>query len=253
MVDIDATTHAHFVKLLTLEEKKFLNLHKSTCLLGNADISSYQLYTELSLHLHVYYYYPPYLAKKLWEKQYGIRLEYFENQSAARKQIKKAYLPVIIGIRKNKLRKLKKVVNQSVYEKVLYEAVKTKDKRIINYLNMLASDLKLKTILVKIPRENKSWKDYLQDSEIKIQENLENTLILKNSQLSVYEDGKLLRPKNDKGYGQFCANCGIEFKSVVYKDLVHMRKYNNQFVCSKKCYDVLYHKKETSIKITTLS
>src|SRR3989344_7049242 len=252
MARIDAKTYTHFARLLRTEENKFLDLHKPTCSLGNINISPYQLYIELGLHLHVYSYYLPRLAKKLWEKQYGIRLENFSNQWAAKRQIKRAYLPVMISIRKSKLRELKKIVNQSIYEKVLYEAINARDKRAIRYFNTLASDLRLKIIPVKIPRESKDWRDYHQSSKLKMQENLENNLILNNSHFSIYENGKLRRPKDDKGYGQFCANCGIEFNSVVYKNnslfyrknisdkkLIRMRMYQNYFLCSKNCYDAL--------------
>ena len=218
MARIDAKTYTHFARLLRTEENKFLDLHKPTCSLGNINISPYQLYIELGLHLHVYSY----------------------------------YLPVMISIRKSKLRELKKIVNQSIYEKVLYEAINARDKRAIRYFNTLASDLRLKIIPVKIPRESKDWRDYHQSSKLKMQENLENNLILNNSHFSIYENGKLRRPKDDKGYGQFCANCGIEFNSVVYKNnslfyrknisdkkLIRMRMYQNYFLCSKNCYDAL--------------
>lgn len=260
MVRIDAKTYAHFVRLLRTEENKFLHLHTKSCILNNKNISPYQLYIELFFHLHTDFYYLPYLAKNLWEKLNKRRLEDFPNQWAARRQIKKAYLPVMIGIRKNKLRRLKKIVNQNVYEKALYVAMKAKDKQAIGYFNTLASELKLRVSPGKIPGENKSWRDYDRDSKIKIQENLENDLIFNNSQLSVVRDGRIVRPINDKGYGQFCAKCGKEFKSVIYKNNALFYKNDNDnifsririyrvkinpfrtsiyFVCSKNCYDAL--------------
>lgn len=268
MVKIDTKTTAYYGRLLKREESQFLHLHKPDCILKNKDISPYQLYIELSFHLHVYFYYPRYLAKKLWEELELVkkRSDTLPTQDAMRRQIKTAYLPKIMSIKKNKLSGLEKIVNQSIYEKVLYEAVKAKDKRAIDYLNMLASDLKLKILPVKIPSESKSWKDYYQNSKLKLQSSLENNLLFNNSQFSVYKDGRLLRPNNDKGYGQFCARCDREFKSAIYrngalfykintndtklrsiriyKEEIYNGKERIRFVCSKKCYDALYVSKK---------